>query len=228
MDGIGRPWSRHQWAGSGSDDGAPRRGKSTTRWRRPGTSHNGPVTEAVIACHGRYRRQIRAVASAGSASRTAVASAGRPAMGGPRSRRSSRSTNSATKARSPEPARPSTTMAGPMRYCPACYAPNEWTDDRCIGCGGSLATDDSYEDRLIWALGHPDTATAMLAADVLARRGTQGAISKLIDLVDSSDPYRAAAAARALNAFAGDDRAAAALERCRDHPSALVRRAVTS
>jgi hypothetical protein len=25
MDGIGGPWSRHQWAGSGSDDGAPRR-----------------------------------------------------------------------------------------------------------------------------------------------------------------------------------------------------------
>jgi HEAT repeat protein len=117
-------------------------------------------------------------------------------------------------------------MAGPTRYCPACYMRNEWTDNRCAACGTSLASDDSYDERLVWALDHPDTGTAMLAAEVLAERKWRDAINRLIELVDSPDPFRAAAAARALKAFSDDDRALAAVDRFRRHPSALVRRAI--
>ena len=118
-------------------------------------------------------------------------------------------------------------MAGPVRYCPACYAANGWDDERCHHCGTSLASTDSFDERLAWALDHPDTATAMLAADVLARRGTRSAIDRLIEATTSSDPYRAAAAARAL-ASLEDDRARAAAQALRSHRSALVRRAVTT
>lgn len=117
-------------------------------------------------------------------------------------------------------------MAGPVRYCPRCFATNEWDADRCTACGTTLAVDDSYDERLAWALDHPDTATAMLAAELLARRGARAAIDRLLRATRSADPYRAAAAAGALAAI-DDDRARAAVRTLRDHPSALVRRAVS-
>lgn len=116
-------------------------------------------------------------------------------------------------------------MSAPTRYCPACFARNEWDDERCAACGADLATGDSYDQRLVWALDHPDTATAMLAAELLGRRGTKAAIDQLIEATGSPDPYRAAAAAQALTSF-DDVRAQAAVRTLRDHPSALVRRAV--
>ncbi len=117
-------------------------------------------------------------------------------------------------------------MSAPTRYCPACYGANAWEDDRCVACGTTLLTDESYDERLIWALDHPDSGVAMLASRVLAARDAKQAIEHLIAQVDSPDPYRAAEAARALAAFADDPRARAALAACRTHPSALVRRAV--
>lgn len=116
-------------------------------------------------------------------------------------------------------------MSDPTRYCPACFAQNAWDDERCRACAMSLATDESYDERLLWALDHPDTATAMLAADLLARRDARSAIDRLIEATSSPDPYRAAAAARALTGF-DDDRAREAVESLRQHRSALVRRAV--
>lgn len=116
-------------------------------------------------------------------------------------------------------------MSGPTRYCPACFAQNAWDDECCQACATSLATDDSYDERLLWALDHPDTATAMLAADLLARRDARSAIDRLIETTSSPDPYRAAAAARALAGF-DDDRAREAVEGLRQHRSALVRHAV--
>ena len=99
-------------------------------------------------------------------------------------------------------------MATPVRYCPACYTTNEWSADRCTACGASLTIDDSYDERLVWALDHPDTAPAMFAAELLAERRVDSAIARLIEATDSPDPYRAAAAARAL-ATCDDDRARA-------------------
>ncbi len=118
-------------------------------------------------------------------------------------------------------------MSEPTRVCPACYGFNAWSADRCRVCGAVLENDDDLDGRLIWALGHPDTATAMRAADALAARQTKEAIGPLAKLVDRvDDPYRSAAAARALVAFAGDSGADAALERAAGHPSVVVRSAI--
>lgn len=132
----------------------------------------------------------------------------------------------------PEPAPRSTTDAeaepageGPARYCLACYATSPWSATRCGRCWADLAVEDDFDDRLIWALDHPDTATAMIAADVLARRGTRRAIPALLRVVDSADPYRGQAAAAALAAFADDPRVVEAAPRLRAHRSALVRSA---
>jgi HEAT repeat protein len=117
-------------------------------------------------------------------------------------------------------------MSEPTRVCPACYGFNRWSADRCQACGALLENDEDLDHRLIWALGHPDTATAMRAADALAARQTKAAIGPLAKLVDrADDPYRSAAAARALVAFAGDSDADAALERAASHPSVIVRSA---
>jgi len=118
-------------------------------------------------------------------------------------------------------------MSEPTRVCPACYGFNIWSADRCEACGALLETDDDLDGRLIWALGHPDTATAMRAADALAARQTKEAIRPLAALADRvDDPYRSAAAARALMAFAGDPDADSALARVENHPSVVVRSAI--
>jgi hypothetical protein len=57
-------------------------------------------------------------------------------------------------------------MSRPTRYCPACYGPNLWEDDRCIACGTTLQTDESYDDRLMWALDHPDSGMPLDAEDI--------------------------------------------------------------
>jgi len=115
-------------------------------------------------------------------------------------------------------------MSGPTRFCPACYARNAWSSDRCRACGASLASDDDLDQRLIWALGHPDTETAARAAAALAARHASSAIGSLAALVErTDDPYRSAAAAAALVAFTGDRVADEALERAAAHPSVVVR-----
>lgn len=120
-----------------------------------------------------------------------------------------------------------TTLSEPTRVCPACYGFNAWSADRCQECGAALQTNDDLDARLIWALAHPDTATAMRAADALAARHTEEAIGALVALVDRvDDPYRSAAAARALGVFAGDPDADAALARVPSHPSVVVRSAI--
>ena len=118
-------------------------------------------------------------------------------------------------------------MSGPTRVCPACYAFNAWTDARCTKCGASLDGDDDLDSRLIWALRHPDTETAIRAAQTLAARRTVAAIGPLVEVVDLlDDPYRSAAAASALGAFAGNPQADGALTRAAAHPSVVVRRAL--
>ena len=103
---------------------------------------------------------------------------------------------------------------------------NSWSATSCETCGASLAVDDgqAFNDRLTWALRHPDTETAMRAAEVLAARHAVEAIAALAGLVDQADdPYRSAAAAAALVAFAGDPVADAAIQRAAAHPSVIVR-----
>ncbi len=120
------------------------------------------------------------------------------------------------------------TGEGPSRVCPACYGINAWSDTACRRCGSTLETARDFDGGLIWALEHPDTGTAILAARLLGERRQWQAIEPLARLSRrDGDPYRAAAAVRALRAFAGDPIADAHLAAARSHPSVIVRRAAS-
>lgn len=114
-------------------------------------------------------------------------------------------------------------MAELTRFCPACYEPNPASLEFCRRCGARLESEETFDERLVWALRHPDTAVAVLAAELLAARKARQAIPALLELSESSDPYRAAAATAALGAFRGDPTVAAALGRLAEAPSFLVR-----
>ena len=103
---------------------------------------------------------------------------------------------------------------------------NPWESTRCERCGSVLETPRDFDAGLLWALDHPDTESAMLAARLLGERRTASAIEPLGRLSRlRDDPYRAAAAVRALVAFSGDPVADAYLKAARSHPSVIVRRA---
>ncbi len=126
----------------------------------------------------------------------------------------------------PLPDRPGAGGGGPLRFCPACYEINAWEAAACSRCGAPLETPRDYDARLVWALDHPDGGTAVRAASVLAARGKSLAIEPLGRMSQrTDDPYRAAAAVRALRAFSHDPVAAALLDAARSHPSVIVRRA---
>ena len=126
----------------------------------------------------------------------------------------------------PLPDRPGAGGGGPLRFCPACYEINAWEAATCTRCGAPLETPRDYDARLVWALDHPDGGTAVRAASVLAARGKSLAIEPLGRMSQrTDDPYRAAAAVRALRAFSHDPVAAAHLDAARSHPSVIVRRA---
>ncbi len=115
---------------------------------------------------------------------------------------------------------------GPLRFCPACYEINAWGAATCSRCGAPLETPRDYDARLVWALEHPDGGTAVRAAGVLAARGKSLAIEPLGRMSErTDDPYRAAAAVRALRAFSHDPVAVGFLDAARSHPSVIVRRA---
>jgi len=110
-------------------------------------------------------------------------------------------------------------------YCPNCYAENPCGSDQCHRCHEALDIHHSYDDRLVWALDHPNTATAELAANILARRRTRSAIPALINASASTDVYRAVAATRAPAVFLDDERAGATLTRLTSDARAVVRKA---
>lgn len=116
--------------------------------------------------------------------------------------------------------------AGLTRFCPACFGRNPWKAGECVTCGASLEAGDDFDERLVWALRHPDTATAVRAAQALGARKTLAAIPALREVSRSGDVYRAAAAAGALRAFQGVASADAGIREAREHPSVIVRRAV--
>src|SRR5581483_6455776 len=98
----------------------------------------------------------------------------------------------------------------------------------CERCGAALATEEAFDDRLVWALRHPDTETAVLAAEILGARGARRAIGPLLEATGSSDPYRAAAAARALGAFADVPRVRGRLLELAAGGPVVVRRAAAA
>jgi len=113
-----------------------------------------------------------------------------------------------------------------MHWCYHCYAPNPRPAGPCVRCGRELEgpTDLSYDQRLIWTLGHPDGDRAVLAAQSLGARRARSALPALRRAVDEDrDPYLAVAALRSAVAIAGCDELREWLEQLARSDSFMVR-----
>lgn len=96
-----------------------------------------------------------------------------------------------------------------IRYCPYCWAENDYEAVVCTACGRSL--DESEKDfvtRLSEATNHPEPTSAALAANLLGRladpRAVDALLARLTRKPDSMDVTTAAAEALGL---IGDRRA---------------------
>jgi len=101
-----------------------------------------------------------------------------------------------------------------VRYCPECWGEAD-NNDCCPKCGAPLrqSTNESYEEKLIWALRHPEPTTPVRAATILGDRRALAAVEPLIAVALSSrDFYLQEAAVIALGQI-GDKRAQPCLER---------------
>jgi hypothetical protein len=95
-----------------------------------------------------------------------------------------------------------------MYWCFSCYAVNPGSSGPCVRCGQPVEGPPnlSYDDRLVWALGHPDGDRAILAAQTLGVRRVRPALPTLRRVVDESrDPFLAVAALRSAITIAGVD-----------------------
>lgn len=90
-------------------------------------------------------------------------------------------------------------------YCWRCYGQNRNASGACKHCGREIAPPGgtSFDDRLIWALGHPVSERRLTALRALGTRRVGNARARLCELVSESDPYVAAAALEALVAIDG-------------------------
>lgn len=113
-----------------------------------------------------------------------------------------------------------------MHWCYYCYALNTPPSGPCVRCGRALEgpPDLSYDERLIWALGHPDGDRAVLAAQSLGARRVWSALPALRRAVDEErDPYLAVAALRGAVAIAGREELRSWLEQVARCESFMVR-----
>jgi len=96
-----------------------------------------------------------------------------------------------------------------IRYCPRCWAENDWEATVCATCGAPLHEQgEDFVDKLIAALHHPEPTRAGLAIDILAgfMHDTR-AIEPICELIErSNDIAILRQAARALGRL-GDRRA---------------------
>jgi HEAT repeat protein len=95
-----------------------------------------------------------------------------------------------------------------MYWCFHCYARNASSEGPCERCGREIKAPASlsYDERLIWALRHPDGDRAMIAARLLGERGARQAILALNSLIEQDrDPFLAARALRSLIEIEGPD-----------------------
>jgi hypothetical protein len=115
-----------------------------------------------------------------------------------------------------------------MYWCYYCYAVNPQPSGPCIRCGRPLEgpSELSYDQRLIWALGHPDGDRAILAAQSLGVRRVRSALPALRQAVEEDrDPYLAVAALRGAVAIAGREQLRGWLEQQARSESFMVRAA---
>jgi HEAT repeat protein len=98
-------------------------------------------------------------------------------------------------------------------FCPSCWRTVAETDV-CPACGADLQhfRGETYEEKLIRSLSHPEPTAPVRAATILGELGSKAAVEPLIVLVISNpDPYIQEAAVIALGRI-GDDRATPHLE----------------
>lgn len=113
-----------------------------------------------------------------------------------------------------------------MHWCYFCYAVNRHSSGPCARCGRPVEGPPglSFDDRLVWALGHPDGDRAVLAAQTLGTRRIQSALPALRRAVEEDrDPYLAVAALRSAIAIAGRDELRGWLEQLAQSESFMVR-----
>lgn len=99
-------------------------------------------------------------------------------------------------------------------FCPSCWS-EVGTARVCPHCGADLRdfAGESYAEKLVRALHHPEPTVPIRAAAILGKLGSQAAVEPLIELADSaSDPYIQEAAVEALGKI-GEPQAVPCLER---------------
>jgi hypothetical protein len=113
-----------------------------------------------------------------------------------------------------------------MHWCHSCYAVNPRPIGPCIRCGQPVESPPglSFDDQLVWALGHPDGDRAVLAAQTLGARRVVAALPALQRVVDEDrDPYLAVAALRSAITIAGHEELRDWLEQLTHCESFMVR-----
>jgi hypothetical protein len=103
-----------------------------------------------------------------------------------------------------------------MQWCFHCYAVNPRSTGPSIRCGRPVQRPPnlSFDEQLIWTLGHPDGDRAMLAAQTLGANRVRAALPALKRVVDDDrDPFLSVQAMRSAIAIAGRDELRDWLER---------------
>lgn len=111
-----------------------------------------------------------------------------------------------------------------IHYCPSCWAEVPG-GPKCPACGADIhaLAQESYEEKLIRALHHPEPTTPIRAATILGELRSRAAVEPLINLVySSSDPYIQEAGVIALGRI-GDPRASSPLRRWSSEGALRVR-----
>jgi HEAT repeats len=113
-----------------------------------------------------------------------------------------------------------------MHWCYFCYAVNRHAAGPCDRCGRPVEGPPglSFDDRLVWTLGHPDGDRAVMAAQTLGARRVGSALPALRNAVEEDrDPYLAVAALRSAIEIAGPEALRGWLERLAQSDSFMVR-----
>jgi HEAT repeat protein len=101
-------------------------------------------------------------------------------------------------------------------YCPECREINDQGRKTCVYCGSPLhgPEGETYVEKLVWALDHPEPGTALRVATILGDLKAREATEPLTKLLKNpgKDPYLRAAAARSLGAIGDPDSRAALIE----------------
>lgn len=111
-------------------------------------------------------------------------------------------------------------------FCPSCWS-EVGTARVCPHCGADLRdfAGESYAEKLVRALHHPEPTVPIRAAAILGKLGSRAAVEPLIELAESTpDPYIQEAAVEALGRI-GDQRAVQCLERVSREGALRVRAA---